>query len=68
MKIAKYLKFIEIVWLLFAAFCLVEAIIRFSNGNTQKGWMFLVGLIMGIIMFFLRRKSRKHYENKDSEE
>lgn len=62
MKLNKMLRIVEIVWIIFAGICLVEAILNFYNGDTQKAGMFSIGLVMGIVMFFLRRNTRKKME------
>jgi amino acid transporter len=67
---SKYLKITEIAWLVFVAFCVIKLVMALSQntGTNQDIWMYVFGMVLGTIMYFVRRTFRRKIEAKRESE
>lgn len=57
-----YLKIIQYVYLVFAAFFLYDAFDKYQNG--KKYWLSIIIAVVAIGMFFFRRHFQNKYQNR----
>ncbi|MCH3884410.1 hypothetical protein [Tenacibaculum aquimarinum] len=61
----KLWKIIQYGYLVVAAICLVEGIIRF-NSDRNKAYLFLIVAVLVTFMFFVKRRLRQKIEKRNS--
>lgn len=63
----KLTRIVEYVWIVFAAICLVMAIIKLTEGNADRAIFFGVFALIGLVMNRLRRRLRMKIEKSKEE-
>ena len=58
-----YLKYIQYVYILFAAFFLYDGITKMQNNESP--WLSFLLVAMAVFMFFFRRKFNKKFEDRN---
>lgn len=64
----KMMRIVEIMWLVVAAVCLYEVIIGINGPYTDKYFIMVGGLFVGVFMYFFRRNSRRRIEARRNQQ
>lgn len=57
------LKVVEVVWVIMAVVAAVQVVLLWGNFTTQF-WVFTGFTVLAVIMFFVRRRQRRAYEER----
>ncbi len=60
----KMLRVVEIMWLVIAAVCAYEVVMRINQPFDDRFYIFAGGVVLGIFMYFFRRSSRIKMESR----
>ncbi|GAB5556709.1 MAG: hypothetical protein SchgKO_09220 [Schleiferiaceae bacterium] len=60
----KMMRIVEIMWLVVATVCLYEVIMGINGPYTDRYFIFVGGVFLGVFMYFFRRNSRRRIESR----
>lgn len=60
----KVVRFLELMWLMIAACCIIIGTYKlFTNPDIMDAMFFYIFCLLAVILYFLRRRQRKNIEN-----